>query len=153
MIRQLAAKTAVREPYISHLLEVASLFADATQGHDPDPVVAALLHDAIEDQEAPRELIAREFGDRVAAVVTEVTDDKSLDKAERKWRQVEHPSKKTDAAKIIKLADKTSNVRAIAFAPSPDWSVKRRLEYIEWASGSRCPRRMSVVGGAVRSRG
>ncbi|TQF29771.1 HD domain-containing protein [Bradyrhizobium sp. UNPA324] len=126
-------KGSAQEPYINHLLEVASLVADATGGADPELVIAALLHDAIEDQEVPSELIAREFGDRVAAIVAEVTDDKSLDKAERKRLQVEHAPKKSDAAKLIKLADKTSNVRAIAFAPSPDWSVKRRLEYIDWA--------------------
>ncbi|MDI2073066.1 HD domain-containing protein [Bradyrhizobium sp. Mp27] len=126
-------KGAAQEPYVNHLLEVASLVADATQGQDPELVVAALLHDAIEDQEVPSDLIAREFGTRVAALIAEVTDDKSLDKAERKRLQVEHAPKKTDAAKLIKLADKTSNVRAIAFAPSPDWSVRRRLEYIDWA--------------------
>jgi (p)ppGpp synthase/HD superfamily hydrolase len=119
-------KGAAQEPYINHLLEVASLVADATHGQDPDLVITALLHDAIEDQEVPSEL-------RVAALVEEVTDDKSLNKAERKRLQVDHAPKKSDAAKIIKLADKTSNVRAIAFAPSPDWSVKRRLEYIDWA--------------------
>ena len=118
---------------MNHLLEVASLVADATDGRDPGLVIAALLHDAVEDQEVPAELLAREFGDRVAALIAEVTDDKSLDKAERKRLQVQHAPDKTDAAKIIKLADKTSNVRAIAFAPSPDWSVKRRLEYIDWA--------------------
>jgi hypothetical protein len=81
----------------------------------------------------PCDLIAREFGARVAAIVSEVTDDKSLDKAVRKQLQVEQASKKSNEAKIIKLADKTSNLRAIAFAPSPGWSVKRRLEYIDWA--------------------
>lgn len=126
-------KGSAQEPYINHLLEVASLVADATGGADPELVIAALLHDAIEDQEVPSELISREFGDRVAAIVAEVTDDKSLDKAERKRLQIEHAPKKSDAAKLIKLADKTSNVRAIAFAPSPDWAVKRRLEYINWA--------------------
>jgi (p)ppGpp synthase/HD superfamily hydrolase len=126
-------KGAAQEPYMNHLLEVASLVADATHGRDPEVVIAALLHDAIEDQEIPFELIAREFGDRVAGIVEEVTDDKSLDKAERKRLQVEQAPKKSDAAKLIKLADKTSNVRAIAFAPSPDWSVRRRLEYIDWA--------------------
>ena len=44
-------KGAAQEPYINHLLEVASLVAEATQGSDPHLVVAALLHDAIEDQE------------------------------------------------------------------------------------------------------
>jgi (p)ppGpp synthase/HD superfamily hydrolase len=126
-------KGAVQEPYINHLLEVASLVADATHGRDPELVIAALLHDAIEDQEVPSELIAREFGTRVAALVEEVTDNKSLDKAQRKRLQVEHAPKKSTAAKIIKLADKTSNLRAIALSPSPDWSVKRRLDYISWA--------------------
>jgi (p)ppGpp synthase/HD superfamily hydrolase len=126
-------KGAAQEPYINHLLEVASLVADATHGQDPELVIAALLHDAIEDQEVPSELIAREFGTRVAALVEEVTDNKSLDKAERKLLQIEHAPKKSAAAKIIKLADKTSNLRAIALSPSPDWSVKRRLDYISWA--------------------
>ena len=126
-------KGASAEPYINHLLEVANLVAEATQGMTPKAVVAALLHDAIEDQEVPRELIAKEFGEDVAALVEEVTDDKQLEKHHRKRIQVETAHKKTDDAKRIKLADKTSNLRAIAFSPPPDWSVKRRLEYIGWA--------------------
>jgi GTP diphosphokinase / guanosine-3',5'-bis(diphosphate) 3'-diphosphatase len=126
-------KGAAQEPYINHLLEVASLVADATHGQDSELVVAALLHDAIEDQEVPSELITREFGTRVSSLIAEVSDDKSLEKAERKRLQVEHAPHKSTAAKIIKLADKTSNLRAIALSPSPDWSVKRRLEYIGWA--------------------
>lgn len=58
-------------PYINHLLEVASLVAEAAHCKDPDLVIAALLHDAIEDQEAPRKLIEREFGKRVADVVSQ----------------------------------------------------------------------------------
>jgi (p)ppGpp synthase/HD superfamily hydrolase len=126
-------KGAAQEPYINHLLEVASLVADATEGRDPELVVAALLHDAIEDQEVPAELIAREFGSNVAELVAEVTDDKSLDKAERKRLQAENAPKKSSGAKLIKLADKTSNLRAVASSPAPGWSVKRRLEYIRWA--------------------
>jgi hypothetical protein len=91
-------KGTAQEPYINHVLEVASLVAAATYGQDPELVIAALLHDANEDQEVPSELIAREFGDRVAAIVAEVTDNKSLDKAERKRLQVELAPKKTDAA-------------------------------------------------------
>jgi (p)ppGpp synthase/HD superfamily hydrolase len=112
---------------------VASLVADATDGKDPDLVIAALLHDAIEDQEVPRKIIAEAFGEDVAALVEEVTDDKSLQKHERKRLQVEHASKRSDRAKIIKLVDKTSNLRTISAGPSPEWSVKRRLEYVAWA--------------------
>ena len=71
-------KGASKEPYINHLLEVALLVAEATGGRDPNLVIAALLHDAIEDSEVPREVIAVAFGDDVASIVAEVTDDKSL---------------------------------------------------------------------------
>ena len=107
--------------------------ADATEGRDPDLVIAALLHDAIEDQEVPRQMIAEGFGEDVARLVEEVTDDMSLSGEERKRLQVEQAAKKSDRAKIIKLADKISNVRAISAGLGPDWSVKRRLDYISWA--------------------
>jgi guanosine-3',5'-bis(diphosphate) 3'-pyrophosphohydrolase len=51
----------------------------------------------------------------------------------RKRKQVENVPKKGREAKLIKLADKTSNVRAVTSSSAPDWSVKRRLEYVEWA--------------------
>ena len=81
----------------------------------------------------PVEMIAREFGKQVADIVMEVTDDKTLPKDERKRKQIETAPKKSREAKLIKLADKTSNLRAIATSPTADWSVKRRLEYTEWA--------------------
>jgi (p)ppGpp synthase/HD superfamily hydrolase len=68
-------KGLAKEPYINHLIEVAMLVADATGGSDTNLVIAALLHDAIEDSEVPRELIAENFGDDVASLVVEVTDD------------------------------------------------------------------------------
>ena len=132
-------KGAAKEPYINHLLEVASLVAEATGGKDPDLVIAALLHDAIEDCEVPKQLIAETFGDIVANLVAEVTDDKKLPKEERKAIQAETAHKKSDRAKVLKLADKTSNLRTLVLSPAPDWSVRRKLEYIEWAR--------KVVGG------
>ncbi len=126
-------KGAAKEPYVNHLLEVATLVAEATDGKDPHLVIAALLHDAIEDCEVPRTLIAETFGADVADLVAEVTDDKTVEQAERKRRQVENAPKKSTRAKMLKLADKTSNLRALVSSPAPDWSVRRRLEYIEWA--------------------
>ena len=73
-------KGATKEPYNNHLLEVASLVAEATDGQDPNLVIAALLHDATEDQEVPSEMIADSFGEDVAALVEEVTDDRTSDK-------------------------------------------------------------------------
>jgi (p)ppGpp synthase/HD superfamily hydrolase len=115
------------------LLEVASLVAEATDGSDPSIMVAALLHDAVEDQGATRETIANDFGQRVADIVMEVTDDKSLPKSERKRKQIESAPNKSREAKLIKLADKTSNLRAVAQSPASDWSLERRREYIDWA--------------------
>ncbi len=132
-------KGAAQEPYVNHLLEVAALVAEATQGRDPEIVIAALLHDAIEDQEVPRAMIAERWGESVARLVEEMTDDKSLPKDQRKREQIEGASAKSHAAKLIKLADKISNLRAICASPPPDWSVKRRLDYVEWAR--------KVVGG------
>jgi guanosine-3',5'-bis(diphosphate) 3'-pyrophosphohydrolase len=116
-------KGIAQEPYINHLLEVASLVSEATSGSDPTVVIAALLHDAVEDQEVPVEMIAREFGKQVADIVMEVTDDKTLPKDERKRQQIETAPKKSREAKLIKLADKTGNLRAIASSPAADWSV------------------------------
>jgi GTP diphosphokinase / guanosine-3',5'-bis(diphosphate) 3'-diphosphatase len=126
-------KGAAKEPYINHLLDVAALVAEATDGKDPNLVIAALLHDAIEDCEVPHKLISETFGADVANLVAEVTDDKTLEKAERKRRQVESAHKKSARAKVLKLADKTSNLRALVSSPAPEWSVRRRIEYIGWA--------------------
>lgn len=122
------------EPYVNHLAEVARLVAEATEGQDTIAVLAALLHDAIEDTPTTREELEREFGREVAEIVVEVTDDKSLLKAERKRLQVETAPAKSRRAKLIKIADKTSNLRSIAKSPPLDWDIKRQREYFEWAA-------------------
>jgi guanosine-3',5'-bis(diphosphate) 3'-pyrophosphohydrolase len=119
------------EPYINHLIEVASLVADATDGN-PDAVIAALLHDVVEDQDVTNAEVAQQFGSSVAAIVAEVTDDKTLSKEERKHRQVTSAPHKSEFASLIKLADKTANLRAIANSPPP-WPSERKREYVAWA--------------------
>jgi GTP diphosphokinase / guanosine-3',5'-bis(diphosphate) 3'-diphosphatase len=109
------------------------LVAEATAGSDTNLVIAALLHDAIEDSEVPTELIAQTFGDDVASIVAEVTDDKTLPKAQRKLIQIETAATKSPRAKVLKLADKTSNLRAVAVSPPAGWSVKRRSEYVRFS--------------------
>ena len=126
-------KRSAQEPYINHLLEVAMLVADATGGTDTNLVIAALLHDAIEDCKVPKELIAETFGEDVASIVEEVTDDKNLAKEVRKAKQVETASTKSPRAKLLKLADKTSNLRAVASSPPADWSVQRKKDYVAWS--------------------
>jgi (p)ppGpp synthase/HD superfamily hydrolase len=121
------------EPYINHLTEVADLVAQATGG-DLDVVVAAVLHDSVEDTDTTPADIAAAFGERVAGLVAEVTDDKSLEKATRKELQVEHAAHASVGAKTIKLADKTSNLRSMAASPPAGWSDERKREYVAWAS-------------------
>jgi (p)ppGpp synthase/HD superfamily hydrolase len=121
------------EPYMNHLTEVAELVAQATCGSDPEVIIAAVLHDTVEDTEATLEELEVHFGQRVAGLVAEVTDDKSLPKQIRKDLQVEHASHASRGAQIIKLADKTSNLRALAFSPPTGWSDERRVEYVDWA--------------------
>ena len=120
------------EPYVNHLTEVAELVARATPPAARASVIAAGGHATVEDTGVSLQEIAEQFGPEVAAIVAEVTDDKSLSKAERKRLQVEHAPHASRGAKLIKLADKTANLRALAQSPPPDWSSERRDAYRDW---------------------
>jgi (p)ppGpp synthase/HD superfamily hydrolase len=126
-------KGAAAEPYVNHLLEVAHLVSTALSELDTNVIIAALLHDVIEDAGETKEGVAERFGADVADLVAAVTDDKSLPKPERKRLQVVNASKKSVRAQLIKLADKISNVRAMLDSPPADWSLQRRREYVQWA--------------------
>jgi guanosine-3',5'-bis(diphosphate) 3'-pyrophosphohydrolase len=91
-----------------------------------------LLHDTIEDTETSPEDIQREFGEEVLSLVLEVTDDKNLEKAERKRLQIEEAPIKSTGAKLIKLADKSCNVHDLIDSPPKYWSFSRRREYLLW---------------------
>lgn len=122
-----------QEPYVNHLAEVAELVATATEGHDANLVAAAVLHDTVEDTATLLGELASIFNADIADLVSEVTDDKRLDKAERKRLQVEHAAAKTPRAKVLKLADKTSNLRSLVKSPPTDWDSNRKREYLTWA--------------------
>lgn len=121
------------EPYVNHLAETAALVAEACGGRDVDAVLAALLHDTLEDTDVTYDELAAAFGTVVADVVAEVTDDKELAKAERKRLQIVHAPHACPSAKLVKLADKTSNLRSMAASPPAGWTRERIIEYIQWA--------------------
>ena len=127
-------KGEAKEPYVNHLAEVAWLVAYATGGHDPALVIAALLHDTVEDTPTTVAELEAEFGADVAGLVSEVTDDKGKPKGERKRLQVENAPHKSERARLIKIADKTSNLRGLTTSPPADWDVARKREYFEWAA-------------------
>ena len=126
-------KGSAAEPYVNHLIEVTHLLAEATGGGDSGLLVAGALHDVVEDQSVTFAELTRLFGPDVSALVMEVTDDKNLLKAERKRLRIAHAGGKSARAKCIKLADKTSNLRAIVASPPKDWPRARLAEYVGWA--------------------
>jgi guanosine-3',5'-bis(diphosphate) 3'-pyrophosphohydrolase len=125
-------KGADNEPYINHPLEVLNLLTGVGNVEDYNTLIAAVLHDTIEDTETTKEEIANLFGENVCQMVLELTDDKSLPKAERKQLQIEHAPHISIGAKQIKLCDKISNISDVTNNPPHDWSNERRREYVEW---------------------
>lgn len=126
-------KGTAAEPYINHPCEVASLLAESCAGADAVLVAAGVLHDTVEDTDATHDELVDRFGNEVAALVMEVSDDKSLPKIERKRLQIIHAPLVSARAKMLKLADKTSNLRSLASSPPADWPLTRCREYIEWS--------------------
>jgi guanosine-3',5'-bis(diphosphate) 3'-pyrophosphohydrolase len=121
-------------PYINHPIEVATTLATVGGVSDVTTLVAAVLHDTIEDTDTTAEELEERFGREVRLLVEEMTDDKRLPKVERKRRQVAHAREASHRAKLIKLADKICNVRDITHAPPAGWSAERRREYLEWTA-------------------
>jgi guanosine-3',5'-bis(diphosphate) 3'-pyrophosphohydrolase len=129
-------KNAEGSPYINHPIEVAYHLSAVGCVTDEDVLVAALLHDTIEDTDTTPEELVQLFGDAVAALVVECTDDKSLPKIERKRLQIENAPKKSPGAKMIKIADKTCNLRSILSDPPNDWPLLRQYDYFRDCSGT-----------------
>ena len=126
-------KDADATPYINHPLQLAHVLMTEGGVDDVDTIVAAILHDTIEDTKTTADEIEARFGKEVAHVVQEVTDDKSLQKHERKELQVEHAPHLSRRARAVKLADKICNLRDVADSPPAGWELARKQEYFDWA--------------------
>lgn len=130
------------EPYLNHLAEVANLLSAATDGEDAELVAAGWLHDTLEDTRTTRKELAQRFGLRVATLVEECTDDMSLPKSERRRLQIVDCLHKSDSAKLIKTADKISNIRGRLFSDPSREQREELADYVTWAeqvvAGCRC---------------
>lgn len=127
-------KDADASPYINHPLAFANVLATEGSIDNPDVICAALLHDTIEDTDTTAEELIETFGEKITAIVLDVTDDKSLDKQVRKQRQIEHAPHISKEAKLVKLADKICNLRDILASPPANWSPERKRSYFDWAA-------------------
>ena len=119
-------------PYINHPIDICHYLCGCCEPPDPDLLVAAALHDTVEDTNTTLQELAERFGDEIERLVEEVTDDKTKPKEVRKELQIRTARNKSPKAKLIKLADKISNVTDIIRSPPHGWSSERKLEYLEW---------------------
>lgn len=122
-----------KTPYINHPIGVANILAEEGGIDDLEVLMAAVLHDTVEDTDTSFEEIEEQFGSTIRSIVAEVTDDKSLPKQERKRLQVENASHKSPKAKLVKLADKLYNLRDLQRATPEFWTKERHDEYFIWA--------------------
>lgn len=129
-----------KTPYINHPIQVAGLLASKAGVKDPILLSAAFLHDVIEDtvetEEERYDLISQireKFGDEILSLTLEVTDDKTLEKHDRKRLQIEHAPFISERAKKLKIADKIMNIKDINSNPPEGWSLTRIAEYHDWA--------------------
>jgi len=126
-------KDANASPYINHLIGAARILAEEGRVTDDELIVAAILHDTLEDTETSYAELEARFGRTVADIVREVTDDTSLGKADRKLCQEERAPSASPRAKQLMIADKISNILDVMHHPPSGWSLERRQEYIAWA--------------------
>jgi guanosine-3',5'-bis(diphosphate) 3'-pyrophosphohydrolase len=120
-------------PYINHPIALAEVLSRVGGIKSPEVLAAALLHDTMEDTQTTRAELRKAFGPSIAKIVEEVTDDKRLPKLKRKELQVEHAAHISKSAKLVKLADKISNLSDMATSPPAGWSLTRKREYFDWA--------------------
>ena len=131
--REQRRKNVEASPYINHPIEVATLLADDGAVTDTALLIAAILHDTVEDTRTSFDEIEEAFGKEVRDLVDEVTDDRSLPKQRRKQLQIESAPHKSDRAKQLKIADKVCNIRDIDSENPAGWELQRKAEYLNWA--------------------
>ena len=132
-------KDSAQTPYINHPIALVNILLLEANITDEVVLIAALLHDTVEDTDTTLEEIEQHFGQIVRDIVAEVTDDKSLPKAVRKQHQIDHAPHLSDRAKLVKLADKISNIRDTATSPPEGWPQTRIDEYLEWGKAVIAP--------------
>lgn len=123
-----------QSPYITHPLQVAQILWDIGGVREAQTLIAAILHDTIEDTATTRAEVREGFGEEILKIVLEVTDDKTQEKMTRKRMQVLHAPSLSKPARLIKLGDKLVNCCDILKNPPSNWTLMRRQNYIQWGA-------------------
>lgn len=126
-------KDRAESPYINHPVALADVLVHEGGVTDLHTIVAALLHDTIEDTDTTAEEVEEEFGLAIGAIVKEVTDDKSLGRRVCKQMQIDKAPFLSQQARAVKLADKICNLRDVVVNPPAGWDLERRQAYFDWA--------------------
>jgi GTP diphosphokinase / guanosine-3',5'-bis(diphosphate) 3'-diphosphatase len=119
-------------PYINHPVKVCKILVDCGES-EINLLLAAILHDTIEDTDTTEEELIEHFGTEVTNLVFEVTDDMDLDENTRKHLQIINAPKLSTYASLIRIADKIANVNDILKYPL-NWTNSRKLKYVDWAT-------------------
>jgi guanosine-3',5'-bis(diphosphate) 3'-pyrophosphohydrolase len=131
--RKQKRKDAEQSPYIRHPLAVMQMLWSVGKVREVEILIAAVLHDTIEDTDTTAEEVRQQFGEAITNIVLEVTDDKRLPRDERKQLQISTAPHKSRAAALVKIADKCCNLYDMLYFPPAGWSTERRQSYIRWA--------------------
>ncbi|KAI6208280.1 HD domain protein [Aphelenchoides besseyi] len=121
-------KDVKQTPYINHPIGMSCTHSYRHWRRTRSP---ALLHDTVEDTKTTEEEIEREFGAEVRSIVTELTEDKTLPREQRKKIAVEKADQLSSKARVIQLADKLYNLRDLERATLFGWRHVR--EYVDWS--------------------
>lgn len=117
-------------PYIIHPIGVCILVWESGTGATTDMLIAALLHDTLEDTDATAEEIENLFGPHVLRLVLDLTTDPKLSSKEAKQHQLDHAPYMHEQAKVVKLCDRLYNITDLLNSPPPTWSQEGKDAYI-----------------------
>ncbi len=131
MHRKQRRKNHAADPYINYPIAVMNILGELGVT-DCNVLSAAVLHDVVEDTECTEEVLREHFNEVICNLVMEVSDDKSLPKAERKKLQVKNVVDKSPGAKLIQLADKLHNMTSLVDGPPATWLPEYTQGYFVW---------------------
>ncbi len=122
-----------KTPYIIHPIEVADFVIRIGKVYDRKIIIAALLHDLMDDTNTTYEEISSRFGNTVSEYVKEMTMKKNVSLKEQKKAQIIQAFRQTPNVAVIKLSDKLSNLGTLLHSPPTNWSKDRIDQYFQWA--------------------